>query len=969
MTNFARSLYATTSRHVAMGVALAVIGTVPAFAEDAATEAGVAITAAAQDVPSDANPNTDPAEERAAAAGEDIVVTGIRASIAASVAEKKNNTSIVEVISAEDIGKLPDQSIAESLARLPGLATQRLDGRASVVSIRGLAPDFTTTLLNGREQVSAGNNRGVELDQYPSELINGAIVYKTPDASLIGQALGGTIDMKTIRPLAHGKRSITFGLRGEINDLGEINPDISNKGYRAYASYVDQNDAGTVGWAIVAARMVSPTAEERWQAWGYPTFNWNESDHTRNVYGHDPDGDGVREIRPEYEAAQGQLIIGGAKPYVKSNKLTRDGVMAVLEFEPDDQWHVTLDGYWSRFKDDQRLRGLELPFWWGGQGETLGPDYTVENGLITSGTWSNVKAVMRNDIVKRNSKILSGGLNVAFKPNDALTLEGDASVSRLRTKIQNIEIYSGTGRGAANGARDTMDFVLGSDGVIEFTPNDIDYTDDSLFQLTDPRGWCGRPGFPGNCQDGFINAPKVKDQLASLRLQATQEVFENDSIRVGMNYSRRKKSLHDEGYVLTHENYPANTPIPDDLLFDPVSLEFIGIPGMVSFDSWEYFKEGHYVLTPESLWTSGRLTNSFEVTEKVLTGYVQYNIDRDLGSMPIRGNAGLQIVHTDQQGDSFSASRQGDVVVVEPISDGDTYTDFLPSLNLSLEVAPNNFIRLGAARVLARARMDQMNPANGFNFDQSKAANTDINSSPWSGTAGNAKLKPLIANALDVAYENYFTPGGYIALSGFYKHLESFIYRQQSVFDFTGYPHTGPVTPTFFQGFVSQWQNAGGGKVYGAELSSSLPFNVLTNALDGFGVLLSGSYTKSKVRLGDDPPTTMPGLSKWVVNSTLYYDKHGFNARVSTRYRSKFLAEVSGLSLVRDLVFAKSEFLVDAQLGYEFRQGSLKGLSILASGYNLTNEPFITYQNNDTRQIRDHQNYGRNFMLGFNYKF
>ena len=963
MKSFARSLCATTTSYVAMGVALAAAGVSPAFAQDIAAEASAAAAVTAQET--DANPNTDPAEEAAAAQG-DIVVTGIRASIANSVNQKKNNTSIVEVISAEDIGKLPDQSIAESLARLPGLATQRLDGRASVVSIRGLAPDFTTTLLNGREQVSAGNNRGVELDQYPSELINGAIVYKTPDASLIGQALGGTIDMKTVRPLAHGKRTITFGLRGEINDLGEINPDISNKGYRAYASYIDQNEAGTVGWAVVAARMVSPTAEERWQAWGYPTFNWTDN---QTVYGWDPDGDGVREIRPEYQAAQGNLIIGGAKPYVKSNKLTRDGVMGVLEFEPNDQWHVTLDGYWSRFKDDQRLRGLELPFWWGGQGETLGTDYTVEDGLITSGTWNNVKAVMRNDIVHRTSKILAGGLNVAFNPSDRLTLEGDASFSKLRTKIDNIEIYAGTGRGAANGARDTMDFVLGSDGVIEFTPNDIDYTDDDLFQLTDPRGWCGRPGFPGNCQDGFINAPRIKDQLASLRLQATQEVGENDSIRVGANYSRRKKSLHDEGYVLTHENYPANTPIPDDLLFDPVSLGFIGIPGMVSFDSWDYFRDGHYTLTPESLWTSGRLTNSFDITEKVLTGFVQYNIDRDLGTVPVRGNVGLQIVHTDQQGDSFSAARQGDVVVVEPITDGDTYTDFLPSLNLSFEVASNNFVRLGAARVLARARMDQMNPANGFSFDQSKAANTDINSSPWSGTAGNAKLKPLIANALDVAYENYFTPGGYISLSGFYKHLESFIYRQQTVFDFTGYPHTGPVTPTLFQGFVSQWQNAGGGKVYGAELSSSLPFNALTSSLDGFGILLSGSYTKSKVRLGDDPPTTMPGLSKWVVNSTFYYEKHGFNARVSGRYRSKFLAEVSGLSLVRDLVFAKSEFLVDAQVGYEFRKGALKGLSILASGYNLTNEPFITYQNNDTRQIRDHQNYGRNFMLGFNYKF
>ncbi len=942
MTNFARSLYATTSSHVAMGVALAVLGAAPAFAQDIATEASVAAAAnavQAQPTTGDADPNTGPAEERAEAAGEDIVVTGIRASIAASVAEKKANTSIVEVISAEDLGKLPDLSIAESLSRLPGLATQRLDGRANVVSIRGLAPDFTTTLLNGREQVSANNNRGVELDQYPAELLNGAVVYKTPDASLIGQALGGTIDMKTIRPLAYGKRAFQVGLRGEINDLGELNPDIDNKGYRVNFSYVDQNEAGTLGWAIGYARLVSPTAEERWQAWGYPTYS------------------------------DGNLVIGGAKPYVKSNELTRNGLMGVLEYQPDDKLHVTLDGYWSKFKDDQRLRGLELPFAWGGQGETLLPGYTVEDGLITEGTWTNVKAVMRNDIVHRTSEIFAGGLNVAYQTSDKLVLEADASFSTLDKSEENIEIYAGTGRGAANGVRDTMDFALGSDGVIEFTPG-LDYTDDDLFQLTDPRGWCGRPGFPGDCQDGFINSPKIEDQLWSLRLQATHDVAENDSVRVGLNYSHRNKTLVDEGFVLTHENYPANTPIPQDLLFDPVSLDFIGIPGMVAFDSWKYYKEGHYVLTPESLWTSSRLTNSFDVTEKVLTGFVQYNIDRDLGSTPLRGNVGVQIVHTDQQGDSVAASNQGGVVVIEPITDGDKYTDILPSANLSFEVAPNNFIRVAAARVLARARMDQLNPANGFSYDQSKAASTDINNSPWSGTAGNAKLKPLIADTFDLAYENYFGKGGYVSVAGFYKHLESFIYRQQELFDFTGYPFTGPVTPTLNEGFVSQWQNAGGGKIYGFEAATSLPFNTFSDSLDGFGILLSGSYTKSSVRLGSDvPKTTLPGLSKWVVNSTLYYEKYGFQARVSSRYRSEFLAEVSGLSLVRDLVSAKSEFLVDAQIGYEFQDGPLKGLSILANGYNLTNEPFVTFQNGDERQIRDHQNYGRNYQVGFSYRF
>ncbi len=207
----------------------------------------------------------DGAADVAAEEEDAIVVTGIRASINQSVEAKRENTSIVEVISAEDIGKLPDQSIAESLSRLPGLATQRLDGRANVVSIRGLAPDFTTTLLNGREQVSASNNRGVELDQYPSELLTGAVIYKTPDASLIGQAIGGTIDMKTARPLSYNDRTIAVGLRGEVNDLGKLNPDISNKGYRANISYIDQNDAGTVGWAFGYARMVSPTVDPvRW---------------------------------------------------------------------------------------------------------------------------------------------------------------------------------------------------------------------------------------------------------------------------------------------------------------------------------------------------------------------------------------------------------------------------------------------------------------------------------------------------------------------------------------------------------------------------------------------------------------------------------------------------------------------------------------------------------------------------------
>ncbi|MEL7298206.1 MAG: TonB-dependent receptor plug domain-containing protein, partial [Pseudomonadota bacterium] len=144
---------------------------------------------------------------------EEIVTTGFRRSLENSRALKMDSESIVEAISAEDIGKLPDISIAESLARLPGLAAQRLNGRGQVISIRGLSPDFSTALLNGRPQVSTGDNRGVEFDQYPSELLSAAVVYKTPDAALIGQGLAGTVDLQTVRPLKYGRRSIAGNVR------------------------------------------------------------------------------------------------------------------------------------------------------------------------------------------------------------------------------------------------------------------------------------------------------------------------------------------------------------------------------------------------------------------------------------------------------------------------------------------------------------------------------------------------------------------------------------------------------------------------------------------------------------------------------------------------------------------------------------------------------------------------------------
>ncbi|HEX7930501.1 MAG TPA: TonB-dependent receptor plug domain-containing protein, partial [Sphingomicrobium sp.] len=216
-----------------------------AFAQDAAPTAGdpnstTDQATAAQQAADAAKKEAEAAQAATVAQDQAIVVTGIRRGIASSIDTKRREQGIVEAVSAEDIGKLPDISIAESIARLPGLAAQRVNGRAQVISIRGLAPDFTTTLLNGRQQASSGDNRAVEFDQYPSELLASVVIYKTPDANIAGFGLSGTADLRTVRPLNFKERTVAVNVRGELNGGGKLNDDVKNWGGRASVSYIDK---------------------------------------------------------------------------------------------------------------------------------------------------------------------------------------------------------------------------------------------------------------------------------------------------------------------------------------------------------------------------------------------------------------------------------------------------------------------------------------------------------------------------------------------------------------------------------------------------------------------------------------------------------------------------------------------------------------------------------------------------------
>ena len=909
---------------------------------------GLALALAALAVPAAAWAQAAPAADAAAADnGDAIVVTGIRASLDASASLKRRTPTIVESVSAEDIGKLPDVSIADSLARLPGVTAQRLEGRDQRLSIRGLGPDFSTTLLNGREQVTVGDNRGVEYDQYPSEFFKNVVVHKAADASLVAAGISGTVDLRMLRPLAQKNRIIAVQLRGQLNGIKSLNPDSNNKGFRASGTYVDKNADGTLGIAIGLSASHAPSQDERYNAWGFPTVGGTSN-----------------------------LILGGAKPYVQSNMLKRYGAVATIEFQPNDNYHSTLDVLYSKFKETQHLRGIEFPLAWGSG--SLQPGSTVKDGLVTAATWTGVHAIQRNDLNQRDADNFSVGWNNEIKLNDKVKLTLDASYSHAKRTDFLLETYTGTGY-AGGGAGDTVSVSLNPNGTYRIVPT-LDYSSTAQFGITDPGGW-GYNGTSPVVQAGFLNRPSFKDDLAALRASLDGDLSGGllKSWEVGVNFSHRKKVSNFLSYFLCPKGTGTNctvssgtttfAAVPTAAVIGSVPLAYLGVPKMLAYNPMYVYNnalQSVYDNRPVSL------VRDNDVVENVWTAYGQLNIDGSLGSLPVTGAVGVQLVHTDQKSHGSLSNFNAGVVTIVPATAGDKYWNVLPSANLAFQLGGTTYLKLAAAQTMVRPRMDQERVNQEFNPPNlALAGSTDPLHSPFSSQGGNPYLRPYQSTNLDVSLERYFAKGGYVAIAAYYKHLTNFVDPNQSVIlDFA--PLATGLTVATTLGKASAPANAGRGYVQGVEATLSLPFATLTPALEGFGFYGSASYTDSAIKLASNPGNaiTLPGLSDWVGSAELYFEKYGFQVRGSSRYRSTFLAEVAGLSANPTYRQAKAEGILDAQIGYEFQDGSpLKGLSILLQAKNLTDRPFITYQNNDPRQVIDYQRYGRDFFVGISYKF
>ncbi|MCC4607131.1 TonB-dependent receptor [Xanthomonas campestris] len=872
-----------------------------------------------------------------------VQVTGLRRAIEGAISVKRDSTSIVEAISAEDIGRLPDVSIAESLARLPGLAAQRVAGRAQVISVRGLSPDFSTTLLNGREVVSTGDNRSVEFDQYPSELVSGVTVYKTPDAGLVGQGLSGTVDMQTARPLSYNERVIAIGGRYQRNSLGKA-ANVDPYGNRFNVSYIDQFADRTIGLTIGYAHTDMPIQEN--QVGLYEP--WQQVNAQRQRPG----------------VADGVYFSDGIKALRRTGNQKRDGVMATLQYRPSNAWTSTLDAFHTEAEQIDTANQFELNLSNYNGGYTPGLNVTDvrvnDNGSFVGGTASGVYPLVRGMYNKREDTIDAFGWNNEITAG-AVKIVADLNYSKATRDELNLENNL---QRAPMPQLDTVGVSVVGNGFSQLAPG-MNYSNpDELFLTNTIYG------------SGYGKVPRVEDVLKGARLQASFPMPEALSwfsdLDVGVNYANREKQkTQPEGNITLGAQGEAT--VGADLQYAPVNL---GFAGLGSLPAWNVpAAVSRYMLFNPSDDASFLVSKAWTVEEKITTAWLRANIDTEWGQVGVRGNIGLQLQSADQssQANYWDASQPAGSEV-RPIDDGKKYRDWLPSLNLAFQFPYEQTLRFAMAKQVARPRVDQLRASLEFGVDTSTGRP--------GASGGNPMLDPWRANALDISYEKYFADRAYVAAAFFYKDLKSYIYTQsRDNYDFSalvaGYVPPPGSAPVLTTGTFSAPFNGKGGTLRGAELTASLPLDLIFAPLEGFGIQASATFNDSDVKIRDpesassvgDGEISLPGLSKRVYNLTAYYEHKGFEARVSQRRRSDFIGEIGNFNGNRTLRYVVGENITDAQISYNFSEASsMSGLTLLLQASNLSNSPYRTYAETKDRPL-EYIEWGRTFVLGVNYKF
>lgn len=878
--------------------------------------------------------NAVQAQQAPAEEVEEVVIVGqFQKSLETALDQKRKSASIIEAISAEDIGSLPDSAITDSLKRLPGLAQDRDRGMGSQISIRGMGGLLGLTTLNGREVATVEEDRNIRYDQFPSELINSAQVYKTPQAQLSEGGVSGTVNLDTIKPLSFTSKKVVIDVKGSYSDLGGDIADAASDGIgkRFSVSYVNQFYDNTVGLALGYAARSNPIATQRAELWNY-------GDTWHNTQWNDALGANVN-------------APWGGSALVRGGEDKRDGTMFAFQWKPNDNFELIYDAFYSRFQINESQRGFDFQIsnayanqWQ--LGTTAATKYTNSNlgaGAVDllSGTVPLSSLRNLNEEFSQDDTLFSNGLNLKWT-QDLWTISGDLSHSqtsreRMWSTIRTENTAPGYATFGAEDGRMTLNLLTAN--------------------LTNPAT---------NLVSGIEVKPDADggDHLSTARFDFERQ-FEDSfftSVKFGVQASSREKRLDAQNW---EQSVTANAgvPVPTSAIIDKHSDSYWNnLPTYLTLDRNTIIKSYFGSLKNPNPGDANDLLSSWKVSEDITSGYVQLNMATEVAGLPLTGNIGVRDAKTKTES---SGSQQGPDVWVEvtpgnwqptqdifPISVPHSYNDVLPSLNLSLNLTDDQIVRFAAAKTIARAPVDLMSPSLDLNQDL-------YGSNPGESTSGNPKLNPFRATQYDLTYEWYFNKNSSFALNTYYKDLNSYIARaadaETIVYNGTTYQVSRPI-------------NGSGGYIKGFEVFYQQAFDFLPAPFDGLGIYSNYAHNESdvkqKIPLYVEDRAGLTGLSKHTGNLTLWYYKSGFEVRTSYSYRSAFQRDVNrvqGEAGVND-----AEGYVDLSLSYEINDN----YKVYLQAQNLNNSPYKVYglSSNNENHINKYEEFGRSYTVGVTWK-
>ena len=965
------------------------IAHVGAAGAQAATETSGASPSGAGTVAADAPQSAadGPAADGPAAADagsptqlQEIVVTGYRSSLAQALNIKRNMGVEADTILAEDIGKFPDQNLAESLQRIPGVAITREQGEGRQITVRGLGPQFTRVRINGMETLtttgSPDNEGGVnrtrafDFNIFSSDLFNSLTIRKTAEADVDEGSLGATVDLSTAHPLDYHHFVFITQAKGNYDDLSStVGPQLSG----LISNTFDDGKFGalaSVSWSKRDYRDV-----------GSSTVRWDEAQVLKtgtSPFGSSPYGfasvlgthcNGTAATLPAVcQQADSALHPRFPRYDYFVDAESRLGLTGSLQWKPNDANLLSLDYLHSYYQDTRQEQYLEEPGL-SGQGKCTNPATTVSvgcisvladnidsQGVMTSGTFSGVDTRVEDRFDRMHTNF------------NQVTLNGNHDL----------------------GAKWSVDELLGYSESRFSNPVQTTLGWDQFNQTVSYDFSSRVPYLNFGNENVGASGPWVLTEVRE-RPQSTTNKFKNAEVNVHFTPNEAVSFLggvqfkqYDFGTTslrLVNGESVTSTNAYKGLLAVPISsyaqtLNFANNAGVNvpagSTTTWAtpnvfvaenalglYSNGSLYAVS-----TAGDLGNNVNVRERDSGAYLQMDWDTRLLARELRGNLGVRVVRTNQQSQGYSST-------LLPITANRTYNNVLPAFNLAWSLRPDLVVRFAYSRDMSRPNLT----------DVAASTSVTVSGTQFGVKTGNPGIDPFLANAYDISLEWYPAPGTLVSVAPFRKDVLSFSSTETINAVFHGNPFGVPDSlaiqacgSTPGCGPDATWAfsvpvNSPGGKVNGVELNYQQPFRFLPGFLHNLGVQMNYTYVTSTVEYQTGPATfvtgELTGLSKHTAGTTLYYEDSKWSVRVSGAYRSRYLIRVPGQETGTDADGYDATFNLDASLQYNLT----KQFRITLEGTNLTDEYESEFNDTARDLVYYYHHTGREILFGVRYQY